>query len=120
MAGLVLNIEKTHFMQFVTKNIYLIYLYITHEHKKIAYVCNTKFLGITLDITLTWKIHVDTIIPKLSSTWFAIQAVRPSLFQESLKIVYYFYFHSVMTYGIIFWGNSYYSKKVFRFQKKNY
>jgi hypothetical protein len=34
---------------------------------------------------------------------------------ETLKLVY---FHSTMSCGIIFWGNSTYSKKVFYIQKK--
>jgi len=59
------------------------------------------------------------IIPKLSLTCFVIKEVRPFLFQESLKMVYYSYFHSIMMYTRIFWGNSYYSKKIFRAQKKN-
>jgi hypothetical protein len=37
---------------------------------------------------------------------------------ESLKLVYFAYFHSIMSYGIIFWGNSTDSKKVFYIQKK--
>ena len=76
-----LNIDKTHFMQFVTKNSSLIDLYITHENKKVADICNTKFIGITQDNTLTWKTHIDKIIPKLSSACFAIRAVRPFLSQ---------------------------------------
>ena len=31
---------------------------------------------------------------------------------------YYAYFHSLMNYGIIFWGNSSYSDKVFKLQKR--
>jgi len=56
------NIDKTHFTQCVTKNISLIDLYVTHENKKIVNICNTKFLGVTLDSSLTWKTHIDTII----------------------------------------------------------
>jgi hypothetical protein len=37
---------------------------------------------------------------------------------ETLKLVYFAYFHSIMSYGIIFWGNSTDSKKVFYIQKK--
>ena len=105
-------------MQLVTKNSSLIDLNISHGNKKIANICNTKFLGITLDNTLSWKTHIDTIIPKLSSACFAIRAVKPFLSQESLKMVYYSYFHSIMMYGLIFWGNSYYSNAIFRLQKR--
>jgi hypothetical protein len=37
---------------------------------------------------------------------------------ETLKLVYFAYFHSIMSYGIIFWGNSTDNKKVFYIQKK--
>jgi len=66
----------------------LIDLYITHENKKIPNICNTKFLEITLDNTLTWKTNIDMIIPKLS-TGFVIRRARPFLSQESLIMVHY-------------------------------
>jgi len=60
--SLSLNLDKTHYMQFVTKNSSLIDVNITHGNKKIANACNTKFLGLTLDNKLSWKTHIDTII----------------------------------------------------------
>jgi len=33
-------------------------------------------------------------------------------------MVYYSYFHSIMTYGLIFWGNSCYSNIIFRLKKR--
>jgi len=33
-------------------------------------------------------------------------------------MVHYSYFHSTMTYGLIFWGNSHYSNIIFRLQKR--
>jgi hypothetical protein len=36
----------------------------------------------------------------------------------SLKTIYYALFHSLMTYGIIFWGNSPLGATIFRLQKK--
>jgi hypothetical protein len=38
--------------------------------------------------------------------------------QDALKSVYYSYFHSLITYGILFWGNSSFSSHIFRLQKK--
>jgi hypothetical protein len=37
---------------------------------------------------------------------------------EILKLMYFAYFHSIMKYGIIFWGNSSHSKKILTLQKK--
>jgi len=105
-------------MQFVTKNSFLIDFIITHGNKKIANICNVKVLGLPLDNTDSWKTHIDTIIPKLSSASFAMRIVKPFLSQDSLRMVYYSYFHSIMTYGLIFWGNSYYSNIIFRLQKR--
>jgi len=112
------NLDKTHYMQFVTKNSSLIDFNIMHGNKKIANICNTKFLGLTLDNTLSWKTHMDTIIPKLSSASFAMRVVKPFLSQDSLRMVYYSYSHSIMTYGLIFWGISHYSSNIFRLQKR--
>jgi hypothetical protein len=85
---------------------------------KEANVYNTEFLGVTLDNTLSWRTHIDTIIPKLSSACFSLRVVKPFLSLDSLKMVYYSYFHSVMTYGLIFWGNSHHSNIIFRLQKR--
>jgi len=112
-----LNLDKTHFIHFVTKNSSSTDLNIMHGNKKIANVYNTKFLGLTLDNTLSWRIHIDTTVPKLSSASLALREVKPFLSQDSLKIVYYSYFHSIMTFGVIFCGNSHNSSIIFRLQK---
>ena len=88
-------------MQFINKNSSPIDLNIGHGNKKIANTCTTEFLGLTLENTLSWKTHIDTIVPKLSIATFAIRTVKPFLSQDSLKMIYYSYFHSIMTYGII-------------------
>jgi len=47
-----------------------------------------------------------------------MRVVRPFLSLESLKLIYYSYFHSIFTYGIIFWGNTPLSNVIFRMQKR--
>jgi hypothetical protein len=37
---------------------------------------------------------------------------------EALKMIYFSYFHSIVTYGIIFWGNSVHSQYIFKIQKR--
>jgi hypothetical protein len=78
-----LNAEKTQYMQFVTETISLIDLHIMYKNNEIANTCNTKFLVLTLDNTFSWKTHIDAKVPKLSSAYFAVKAVKPFLSQES-------------------------------------
>jgi len=47
-----------------------------------------------------------------------MRLVKPYVTANTLKVIYYSYFHSIMTYGLIFWGNSADSIKIFRLQKK--
>jgi hypothetical protein len=78
----------------------------------------TRFLGITIENTLHWKSHVDLLISKLSTACYAIKTIKSIMSQDTLVTAHYAYFHSIMSYGIIFWHNSSYSIKVFRLQKK--
>jgi len=37
---------------------------------------------------------------------------------ETMRMVYFAYLHSILSYGIIFWGNQSYSDKIFKIQKR--
>jgi hypothetical protein len=76
-----------------------------------------SFLGLIIDNTLSWKSHIDWLMSKLSSACYVIRAVKPYVTQETLRMIYFSYVHSVMTDGIIFWGNSH-SIHIFRLQKR--
>jgi hypothetical protein len=54
----------------------------------------------------------------LSSACYVMRSVKPYVSQNILKIIYFSYFHSVMTYGSLFWGHSPYSVKILMLQKK--
>jgi hypothetical protein len=77
-----------------------------------------KFLGIRIANTLSWKKHVDQLLPKLSIAYYEFRTVKPYVNQETLLMVYYASFHSIMHHGIIFWGYSSYVTNVFHVQKR--
>jgi len=79
-----LNLDKTHFVHFVTKNSSSNDFNIMHGNKKIANVYNTKFLGLTLENKFSWRTHIDTIIPKLSSANFALRVVKPRFTENGI------------------------------------
>jgi hypothetical protein len=78
----------------------------------------TKFLGLTIEYTLTWERHIEEINKKLRSACYMIRNIKPIMSIITLKNVYYSYFHSVMTYGLIYWGNLSHADKIFKMQKR--
>ena len=50
---LLLNFDKTYYIQFITKNNFLNKIYIDHENKMVIQTNFVKFLGITVDNTLS-------------------------------------------------------------------
>jgi hypothetical protein len=93
-------------------------LTIGYKDKYIEEVVNTKFLGIHLDNHPNWKDHTDQTIPKLSAACYTVRQMYHFVNQNTLKSIYFAYFHSIVKYGINFWGNSPNSRKIFTLQKK--
>jgi hypothetical protein len=112
------NFDQTNFMKFCTNNKTCVNLYFGYDDKTIEEVETTNFLGLQTDKNLNWKTHIQYIIPKLSSACFAIRTVTSLIKTETVKLANFAYFHSIMSYGITFWGNSTDNNKVFYTQKK--
>ena len=70
---LTLNFNKTHFIEFRTKNYYQVQTKVLYEHKVISNSTETKFLGLTIDETLSWNQHIDAIATKLCSTCYVLR-----------------------------------------------
>jgi hypothetical protein len=84
----------------------------------ISSTSNLKVLGLIIGNTLTWKGHIEMIVPKLSAASFAVRAIKPFVSGDTLMMIHYSYFHSIMNYGLIFWGNSSCSNSIFKLQKR--
>jgi len=67
---------------------------------------------------ISWKPHIDHLINKLSTACYVIRSVKPYVNTNAIIMIYNSLFHAVMTYGIIFGGNSFHSIQVFRMQKR--
>ena len=101
-----LNFDKTYFIQFTNKSTCTSDIQIMYEDKHICTAIETKFLGIVINNNLSWKTHTESIKSKLSSACYSKWSVKPYVSINTLKMIYYSYFHSVMTYGLLFWGHS--------------
>ena len=58
------------------------------------------------------------MLTKLNSACYVISCLKHYSTTEILKMVHHLYFHSAMVYGIIFWGNSINSNKIFLQHKR--
>jgi hypothetical protein len=67
---------------------------------------------------IPWKLHIEQVIHMLNAARYALRSIETYMFQEVIKIVYYAYFHSTMSRGIIFWGNSADSTKIIEVQNR--
>jgi hypothetical protein len=100
------NFGKTNFIHFKTENTRGLDIKVEYDNRFIANTYFTGFLGLIIDNTLYWKSHIDQLLPKRTTACYAIRVIKPLMSQETLVMIYYAYFHSIMNYGIIFWGNS--------------
>jgi len=89
-----------------------------HISKTTATVKSKKFLGLTIDNMLNWKHYIGDLKPRLNKACYAIRSIKPFMSLAVLKSVYYSYAHSIMSYGLIFWGNSTDSIDIFKIQKR--
>jgi hypothetical protein len=92
---LFLNYEKTQYVPFTLKGTVLHEASIGNYNSFISNSTSTKFLGVITGNTLSWKVHIEHLLPKLCMACYSVRTVKPFMCKENLKSVYYFYFHSL-------------------------
>jgi len=68
--------------------------------------CTTemKFLGIHITDTLRWHSHVQLVASKLNKAAFMIKSLKDILSPNLIRNIYFTKFHSLLRFGILFWG----------------
>jgi hypothetical protein len=72
---LVLNLQKTNIMKFLTSNSPHCALTTGYKDKYIEETIHSTFLGLQLDNHLNWKYHIDQMIPKLSGVCSTVRSM---------------------------------------------
>ena len=62
--------------------------------------------------------HIDKLAKRLASAIFAIKKIRCFTNVDTARTVYFSYFHSLMSYGILLWGNAADKETIFTLQKR--
>jgi hypothetical protein len=104
-------------MKFNSDYLNNVLLQILCKDKLIQEGISSKLLGLQID--KHWNVkHIKFLLPILSSACYAIRCMKHYSNTKTFKMIYHAYFHSIVTYGVIFWSNSMDTNKVFLLQKK--
>jgi len=93
---LTMNCNKTHFMQFLIKKQNERKIQIVAPNLINTNINSTKFLGLIIDNSLSWKDHIAALTSKLNKAHYAIMSMKPFLSVDILRMIYFSYIHSVM------------------------
>nr|CAI5825776.1 unnamed protein product [Callosobruchus analis] len=118
--GLFLNASKTSVLRFHNKQKTCppVSLSVNNELIESCKFDVAKFLGLYLDENLSWKIHCESIIAKITSAAYLFNNLRHVLSSGQLLILYYAQVESRLRYAICFWGTSTHAQDVFVSQKR--
>ena len=97
-----LSLIKTNYLHFTAKRNMSVNLQIGFNNNLITNSSYTKFLEVTMDVTLSWKHRINLLIKKLIMACCIIRNAKTYLSALSLKMIYHAFFHSAMSKGIIF------------------
>jgi hypothetical protein len=114
---LALNFNKTQYMKFRPINYYNVTTKVNYDQISSTNVTETKFLGLIIDYTLTWKQHIEYLQKKISLACFPLRNIKDTISLDASKLIYFTNVHSVISYSIIFWG-FYITKKSYQNNNK--
>ena len=112
---LTVNINKTVFMSFGTKNGKLESIELSGETRNHSE--NTKFLGLWIDEKLNWSKHCNTLITKLKRNLAIVHNTKNLFNQATLKLIYHEHLQSHINYGLVIWGGMVNNKMLNRIQR---
>ena len=104
--GFKLNKQKTQRILFTLK------------HVSDDMISTVRLLGITLDSRLTWAGHIDEVSKRLSRVLYLLSNLKALVSSNYLKQAYFAFFHSILHYGLLIWGNGANVNRILILQKK--
>lgn len=112
------NLSKTKLIQFRNYKSNTLKLNIKDNDTKIDEVDEINFLGVNIDAYLNWKSHIAKINKRISSNCYALSILSETTSTEVARAAYFGQVYPLLTYGIIFWGNSVNVESTFILQKR--
>lgn len=105
---LTLNVDKTVFMTFGNySNSVPSVMNIQIANQSIKRVEYCKYLGVIFDFNLRWDKHIEFILNKTKYLLFIFYKLSSYMNTDTLRMLYFAFFHSIATYGNVAWGGAY-------------
>ena len=102
-----LNSSKTELIIFRHPNKPLNYDFkIKINGKKLIPSRFVKYLGILIDSNLNWSFHIEVLTTKLSRAIGMLSKIRHYVSKNTLRMIYFGIFSSLLTYGSQIWGQT--------------
>ena len=95
-----LNISKTQDMIFDAKCIFADHLPVFIHGEVIAQIGQYKYLGVNLDIKLSWNVHVHSVCSKIHQRLYFLRRLRAFGVDEKILVLFY---RSIIE-SILLWG----------------
>lgn len=105
--GFLLNDSKTQQMYFSLRNLP------TDNN-----IRSVKFLGLYLDSKLNWEMHIDFVATKISRVIYLLRNLKLCVSDDYVRSAYFAFFQSIISYGLLLWGNSCHVQRILILQKK--
>ena len=114
---LTLNVDMTVCIVFSPKPIEKDKLDIRLSGTTLPVVSCSKFLGLWIDSKLNWIEHIRRLITRIHSRLGLLKRSKNLLNVHARKTTYFAQIHSILTYGIVIWGNMISQTQMNRLQK---
>ena len=101
-----LNIAKTNYMLFHNRKNHITHSDLFIGTNRLSNVQSVKFLGVEVDVKLSWLNHIRSIEKKLSSANYIIRSIRYKINRNTALKLYDTLVLPYLTYCNIVWGQS--------------
>ena len=91
-----LQFSVTQCLEFRTRN-FNDNINVCYNNNRIFNTTHTKFWGLIIDGTFSWKYHSDRIMSEVNLACLAVKSFKSMLSEDIFRMVYFSYIHSIIT-----------------------
>ena len=103
---LALNISKTNFVIFASKNKPLKNVTLLLNKKAFEQKDHVKYLGILIDSKLTFQAHTSSVAKKIARVTGVMYKIRKFVNESTSRMIYNSLIYPFLLYGVPIWGNA--------------